>query len=404
MKILSISPYLPSETTGHAGAQTISRNLTYLASTNQISLACFVNEEDVIKVDQLNDYNIDVHYVILNRNSKTSRLKLFLSRFIPILRTLAFWEPYYISKYYNFKMIKLVKKIRDKWDPDLIHIEYNIMYHYAKYFPGKPKILTEHDVTTVLKHRIFMKSRSKFSTIKNLIDYHLWNRIEPKILRKFDKISTVTVEDKQYTKKWKHIPQIQVIPPPIFVNLPNEIVKEKNCLTFIGSFNRKPNIQAVEELLYVLIPIISKIRANTVLKIAGKHLPVELQNKINSMDNVEYYGFVEDIDSFIAKSILFLSPIRIGAGLKMKITHALACGTPVLTTSIGAEGIEISEEEGLFVEDDKQKICAKCIFLMSDMSKLNKIGKLGQNRVNKLYSISAIANKWMDQYQELQLK
>ena len=63
---------------------------------------------------------------------------------------------------------------------------------------------------------------------------------------------------------------------------------------------------------------------------------------------------MKNIDSFINQSSLFIAPIQIGSGLKMKITHALSCGTAVLTTPVGAEGISITDEEGT-----KEEVSAK---------------------------------------------
>jgi len=116
---------------------------------------------------------------------------------------------------------------------------------------------------------------------------------------------------------------------------------------------------------------------------------------------VNYLGFVDDIDSFIASQMLMVAPIHIGAGLKMKIPHALACGTAVITTPVGAEGIAMSEEDGLWVIQTIETMINKINNILPQNDFLCDAGESGQRVVRELFSEDVIADQFEKLYSNL---
>ena len=173
----------------------------------------------------------------------------------------------------------------------------------------------------------------------------------------------------------------------------DKISKIPNSICFVGSFNREPNLQALEILLDEIMPRVKNNNPEIILKIAGKYLPERLIKKADRTEGVTYHGFVKNIDAFVASSALFVAPIFIGAGLKMKLTHSLACGTPVLTTPIGAEGINIGSENGLWIETLPLDLSEKCYELMKNETELEKAGFRGKEEVNRLFSPQSVKEK-----------
>jgi len=127
----------------------------------------------------------------------------------------------------------------------------------------------------------------------------------------------------------------------------------------------------------------------------------ELVVRCENTDGIIYDGFVNDIDTYISTASLFIAPIYIGAGLKMKITHALACGTPVLTTPVGAEGIPLTEEDGLWVEDDIPSIIEKCLELFRQPEQLEKLSKRAKEKVRELFSQEVVTSKLTSLYKRM---
>ena len=113
----------------------------------------------------------------------------------------------------------------------------------------------------------------------------------------------------------------------------------------------------------------------------------------NNNPNIEYLGFIKNVNEEISKSLLMIAPIYIGAGLKMKIPHIMSCGVPVITTSVGAEGIDINKENGLIVNDNIDSIIELSIEYLKNHENLIKLGLKAKQSVIKLFSSNNIIKK-----------
>ena len=387
MKILFITPYLPSETSGHAGAQLISRNISMLAKNHEITLASFIDSDESSMTTDLISKGIDVHTILYPRNQKSmiGKISSGIRNSVAMFNYLKGKEPFFFAKYKRKNMENLISKLVNENRFDLVQVEYNVMHHYKKQIKNIPSVIVFHDISTKVHERGMINGDSTHKK-----SFEIAKRLEPEIGNKFDTVITLTEEDKLYLANLGCETKIQVIPPQI--NVPNidKIAKTPNCICFVGSYNREPNIQAVEILINEVFP---KISCSVSLNIVGKGFGRNIIQTIHNLEGVNYLGFVDDIDSFIASQMLMVAPINMGAGLKMKITHSLACGTPVLTTPIGAEGINIGSENGLWIEESLEALSKKCLELMKNGQELEKAGLRGKEAVNRLFSPQRVKEK-----------
>jgi len=396
MNILFISPYLPSETSGHAGAQLIYRNIISLAKNHQITLASFIDSGEEYMLEPLINFGIDVHTIYYPRNKKSfgEKLSTGIKNIVPMVTFIAGKEPLYFAKYKNNQMTDLISRLNNENVFDIVQIEYNVMHHYRNLFQEIPSIIVFHDVSTKMYER-----GQAFGQKSNERSFKLAQKVEAEIANKFDGVVTLTVEDKSYLQKLGCEKNIEVIPPQIKLATSEFSQKKSGSICFVGSFNREPNVLAVEILMNQIYP---QLNSDICLTIAGKGLPKSLQSKINQLDRIQYLGFVEDIDSFLSSQLLMVAPIEIGAGLKMKIPHALSCGTAVLTTDVGAEGIEIHPSEGMVVSSI-ESMADKAGELMIDEINLSNLGAKGKKVVESLYSESVIISKLEAMYNSVKL-
>ena len=127
-------------------------------------------------------------------------------------------------------------------------------------------------------------------------------------------------------------------------------------------------------------------------------LPIDVVIKIERNSQINYLGFIDDIDSFLATQMLMIAPIQIGSGLKMKIPHALVCSTPVVTTKVGAEGIDISENNGMWVTTDISDMIKLINTLLPQNDFLIEKGQLGRKAVIGLFSEEKILSQFESLY------
>jgi len=394
LNILFITPYLPSENSGHAGAQLIYRNVVGLSEYNKITIASFIDINEENSLDNLTSYGIDVFTINYPRNQKSifGKINSVFRNIKPLFSYIKGEEPFFIAKYDKKEMSELILKLLNSNSFDLIQVEYNVMHHYAHLFVNIKSLIIFHDISTKM-----YESGSLIGKKSNKRSFRLAKKIESNIANKFDGVVTLTKEDKSYLIKLGCNKKIHIIPPQIKhveKTLPNKI---SNSICFVGSFNREPNINSVEIIIDLIFPYINK---EITLSIVGKDMPTKLASRINSLDRINYLGFIDDIDSFISSQMLMVAPISIGSGLKMKIPHALSCGTPVITTIIGGEGLEINKEDGI-IKSEINNFATEINKLMLNQSKLISLGEKGRDKVNSYFSKEVVVEKFQTLYKSI---
>jgi glycosyltransferase involved in cell wall biosynthesis len=123
---------------------------------------------------------------------------------------------------------------------------------------------------------------------------------------------------------------------------------------FIGGYNHTPNIDAVENIINNILPHLRKLDPNIKIVLAGSNMPDSLKKL--QVNGIEQIGFIENLSHFFDDLRCSIAPLRFGAGQKGKVLSSLAHGLPVISSSIGAEGISSNPKEmGIVIEDDPQK-------------------------------------------------
>ena len=166
--------------------------------------------------------------------------------------------------------------------------------------------------------------------------------------------------------------------------------KSKKGIMFVGGFNHTPNVDGIKWFMEEVYPIIKK-KKNIPFTIAGSNPPQLIKDYAN--DDVTVTGFIsdEELAEIYDNSRIVVAPLRYGAGIKGKVVEAMAKGMPVVTTSIGAEGL-VNTEDILMVEDNPKKFAEAILKLYDDEEKLNSISKNTRKYIVDNYSTKAAWN------------
>ncbi|MFT5858884.1 MAG: glycosyltransferase involved in cell wall biosynthesis [Flavobacteriaceae bacterium] len=166
-----------------------------------------------------------------------------------------------------------------------------------------------------------------------------------------------------------------------------------NRLYHLGAMDWIPNQEAVQRLMF-LMPKVRKELPNTEIHIAGLNA-----NKYVSSDEangIQVHGFVQKIISFGIDHGILVTPIQSGSGIRIKILEAMAVGIPVLTTSIGAQGINHQDSECLLVADSDEDFVQSMIRLVKDEGLRQKIGRNAIDYIRKNHTIEEISEKLVE--------
>jgi GT2 family glycosyltransferase len=243
-----------------------------------------------------------------------------------------------------------------------------------------------HDLHYIRLYRHYNITHDK----KKLRQSEISKKIEMKIFSNVDIIHVVGNYEYQILKEKFHKKIIRNIPLYIYDNQLTNIEKDfskRNGLIFVGGFSSSPNKDAVLWFSKYIYPKILNRFPDMVWHIVGSHLPNNIR-KLESK-NIKIEGFLsdEDLSSLYQKCRIAIVPLRYGAGVKGKIVEAAYNQIPIVTTSIGGEGLDNSF--GTFIiEDEPEKMSEAIIKLYLDYSKLRKMSDSGKKFIEKYFSIN----------------
>jgi len=242
------------------------------------------------------------------------------------------------------------------------------------------KILTTHNVESKLVYQRILSSNIKYH-IKSWIVWWDIKRLEKKVTKLADLITTISKEDHKYYRKMRGPKSVLYLPFAIKENLIKESEKDlteeiENRICFIGNLSWFPNIDAAKYLIKTIMPLVWQKSKNIICYIVGKDPPKDLV-KMNS-EKIKITGAVPSVVPYIKQAAIIVLPLRMGSGIKIKLLESMALEKPVITTTIGAHGIPIENGKHAIVADTPKKIADSIIKLLGDKSLRKELSKSGK--------------------------
>ncbi len=170
-----------------------------------------------------------------------------------------------------------------------------------------------------------------------------------------------------------------------------------NAAGFLGSLDYRPNQEAA---LWIADELRPRMRAEIELHVAGARAPEWLRVRLAS-SGVVFAGEVADAAAFVREMRVMIAPILSGGGMRIKILEAMAAGKAVVTTTIGAEGIDVTDGVNAIVADDADAFAAAIESLLRDPERARAMGEAGRELVATRYSADALTRGLLAFYEEL---
>src|SRR5262249_36375241 len=142
--------------------------------------------------------------------------------------------------------------------------------------------------------------------------------------------------------------------------------REPGRILFLGALDWRPNLDAVGLLLDRIFPEVYAQEPSARLCIVGRNPPEALVKRVRSLVGVELYADVADVRPFLAQSGVMTVPLRIGGGSRLKILEALACSLPVISTAVGAEGLELRPGQEYLLADGADEMARELVRCIRD--------------------------------------
>jgi len=398
MKILIISnafPYPPN-----TGEKTRNYNLIKRMSLkHKIFIISLIQSgfEDVF-VNEMKEFCSGIEIVSLKRQSKLKHLP-------GVLRCLLSGQPLANKFVFLREMKEKIKKTVTENNFDIIQFEHFLMAPYINIIPKSnrsKKILTLHNVGTVQFRRMFKTEKNSFRKVRLFLNWVPLRYWEPKIAMKFDRCVVTSRVDKLFLESLNPKLDISVILNGVdtkkykmLSNKPNA----KNFL-FIGKMDYRPNIDAALYFYKEIFPIIKKQIPDCKFLVVGSNPPEEIV-RLTKDANVIVTGYVHDVKSYYEQCAVAVVPLRAGGGTRLKILEAMAFGRPVVSTSIGCEGLEVAHRENILVADKPEDFARYVSGLLTDIKLRQRISSKARKFVEVNYSWNKIAKDLMHIYEKM---
>ena len=178
--------------------------------------------------------------------------------------------------------------------------------------------------------------------------------------------------------------------------------KERQHFIFIGNFFHKPNVDAVLTLKNEIWSEIRGYLPKAELHIYGAYVSQQIQQLHNAKEGFIIKGFAKNAKEVVENARIVLAPLRFGAGIKGKLTEAMTCGTPSVTSSIGAEGMHDNLKWNGFITINNSEFIEKSILLYTDETLWKVLQKNGIEIINQIYGKEIIGQHFISKIEEIQ--
>ncbi len=387
MKVLLLThkPIFPLVDGGCIAMHEFLQNLLHLDyEVQNLSISTFKHPFD------LKEYPSDMQEKILPESVPVNtRVNI-----VTVLKSLFQSGSYNVSRFYSADFEKLIIDKIKKSDFNFIFLESAFLLPYLpairKIFKGKVFVRT-HNVEYLIWERMaqfeknFIKKKYLQKLAKDLKVYEINN------LKKVDGLICISDLDKKtFQSLGIHIPMVSI---PVSMQLDEEIHfnGNSNDIFFLGAMNWQPNIEAVDVLLHAIFPTIRDQFPETKLHLAGSFMSSKLINL--KQENVIVHGHVENVAKFMAEHGILVVPLKSGSGIRIKILEAMSVGTPIISSSIGFEGIPILNRIEGIVANTNQEICDAIWDLIEAPTLAQAMGQKGRKMIQQKYSQEQVSAK-----------
>lgn len=285
------------------------------------------------------------------------------------LRSIFMRKSYHIERFNSKDMASKLEHILRHEHFDIIHLESIYVTPYLdvirKYSKAKV-VIRMHNI----EHQIWERLADNESNLMMKMVYRMNKKqlehVENTILKKMDGYMTISDPDFQYFQKTA--PAVPGVVIPFGIDMENYeleddyIASDKPSLCHIGSMTWSPNMEGIEWFLDEVWPQIHEAHPELQFTVAGHGTPAKLLQRQDP--NVQFVGAVPSANEFMLDHDMMIVPLLSGSGVRVKIVEAMALGRVVITTSVGAEGLDVVNGKHLFIADtpeDFLSVIDKCI-------------------------------------------
>ena len=273
---------------------------------------------------------------------------------------------------------------------DVVQIEHSFMAHFR--FPSTAAlVLDEHNVEHEIRSRTMAMVRPGARKLYDYLNHLKLRAEEERSWQDVDACAVTSPRDEATIRTALPRALTAVVPNAVDTAFfsPGEKPRERGTILFYGTLSYYPNLDGLLFFLREVMPIVRRVYPSARLKIVGAD-PPEAIRRFEARD-VTFTGFVPDLRPHLAGASVIIAPLRIGGGTRLKVLEAMAMAAPVVSTSLGAEGIAVTSGREVLLADTAETFAAEIIRVLRDDDLAAELGGAGRRLIETSYDWRASA-------------
>jgi glycosyltransferase involved in cell wall biosynthesis len=391
MRILFLSQLLPYPP--DAGAKVRSYHLIqYLAQRgHEVTLVAFRRPSDrAADIEHMKQYCSAVHTVPMNRSRVRDLWHLG--------RSVVSRSPFLIARDHIPAMHRKIEALLASSQFDAVHVDQLWMAQYALAARDNGTgagqrpllVLDQHNAVFVVAQRLAESSTNRLARKMFSRESALLQRYEQEVCAQFDRVVWVTNEDRAA------LGGAAGLTIPICINPDEKTVVQRaphaHRVTFLGGLHWPPNADGVRWFASQVWPRVAELVPGALLTVIGKDPPAEVDPAL--VPQLEAPGFVRDLAPYLSETAVFIVPLHAGGGMRVKILDAWAWGLPVVSTTIGAEGLAYGHGENLLIADTEAEFAEAVARVLRDSALRQRLAQGGRSTVEACYDWRHAYKAW----------
>lgn len=322
-------------------------------------------------------------------------------KFLPAMTAMLCGQSYHVQRYISQEFAAKLREVLEAEEFDIVHVESIFMTPYVplirKYSNAKV-VMRAHNVEHLIWKRL---SQSCSNPLKKWYFKHLsltLRAYELEHVNDYDGVVCVSGDDAEYFRNNGCRKPLAVIPFGIKMVAPTHVEEEPDSLFHLGAMDWLPNQEGVDWMLEEVWPVVHAEVPRAKLYLAGRKMPERLMG--TQMEGVSVVGEVPDAVEFIGSKKINVVPLLSGSGIRVKIIEAMSVGKTVVTTTVGAEGIDYTDGENILIANTPKEFAMQIKRCLDDDDFCRRVGEAAKRLVADHYEEGKLAEKLLDFYNE----
>jgi glycosyltransferase involved in cell wall biosynthesis len=264
---------------------------------------------------------------------------------------------------------------------------------------GVPVVLFQHNVEAMIWERHAQVATHPLKKAYMQEQWRRMKRFEASECRRVSSVVAVSTQDAEVFRRDYGVAQVPDVPTGVdtdyFVRQP-EIPRTPGSMVFTGSMDWMPNEDGIAWFVESILPRIQSAVPGATLTIVGRNPTPKVKSLHAPQAGVTVTGSVPDVRPYLASHRLFIVPLRVGGGTRLKIYEGMTMGLPTVSTTIGAEGLPVVDGEHLLLADDPESFARACIALLDDPARSAAMGDAADAYVREHFGWDGVARRFAE--------